>query len=55
MCGQQFYDKTCYQKHFAKHFDETIVPPNLEALTAFKAAAVPVKDEFDEGKLLSCF
>lgn len=55
MCGHQFYDKTLYQKHFAKHFDETIEPPNLQALTAFKEQTETVKDEDDEGRFRFCF
>lgn len=55
MCGQQFYDKALYQKHFAKHFDERTELPNLAALTTFKKVVDPVKDEFDEGNERSVF
>ncbi|XP_063700449.1 zinc finger protein 569-like [Culicoides brevitarsis] len=48
VCGQQFYDKVLYQKHHAKHFDETIDPPDLDSLSTFKEQPVVVKDEYDE-------
>uniref|UniRef100_A0A336LH41 CSON009975 protein n=1 Tax=Culicoides sonorensis TaxID=179676 RepID=A0A336LH41_CULSO len=48
VCGQQFYDKILYQKHFAKHFGEIIEPPNLQALNALKNEEQPIKDEFDD-------